>query len=121
MAQQETLKYGLVLHKTQEGLQISGRTYEVREYLKSKGGKWNPQAKAWLFSAETDFSDLKMPPPPPPKPYEPNMWVFDRLRDKRRRECCSQCKREFDEFDPQGPMWYVCPTHGKWKSDYSGT
>jgi hypothetical protein len=121
----ETLRDGLVLTKTPEGLEISGKTFDCRETLKAKGGKWNPQKKAWLFPFETDFSDMRALPALPSARsrvhIEPNMWVFDRLRDTRRRECCSQCKREFDTYDPQGPMWFVCSVHGKWKSDYDGT
>jgi hypothetical protein len=47
------------------------------------------------------------------------MWVFDRPRN-RNKSCCSKCKREFDRENPQGPMWFVCPVHGKWQSDYTG-
>lgn len=117
----ETLRNGLSLTKTHEGLEVSGKTFDYRELLKGKGGKWNPQKKVWIFPLETDFSDMRAPPATPKRPVEPNMWVFDRLRDTRRRECCSQCKREFDKYNPQGPMWYVCSVHGKWKSDYDGT
>lgn len=122
----ETLSNGLILIKTHEGLEISGRTFEYRERLKAKGGRWNPERKTWIFAFETDFSDMRsIPTPSVPQryrePVEPNMWVFDRVRNARRRECCSQCKREFDTYNPQGPMWFVCSVHGKWKSDYDGT
>lgn len=122
----ETLSNGLTLTKTNEGLEISGRTFEYRELMKAKGGRWNPHKKIWVFPSETDFSEMRalVPVPAPQrrrKPVEPNMWVFDRLRDTRRRECCSQCRREFDTSNPQGPMWFVCSVHGKWKSDYDGT
>jgi hypothetical protein len=123
-----TLRNGLVLTKTPEGLEISGRTYDAREYLKSKGGKWNPQTKAWLFHADTDFSELALPPPPKPSARElqarADYFISDAYlhrASRRNRECCSQCRRELDDFNPQGPMWYVCPTHGKWKSSYDGT
>lgn len=123
MATQEALRDGLKLTRLQEGLEISGRTFDWREKLKSLGGRWNPEKKTWLLPADADITDLKQPVyvPVPREPYTPNMWAFDRLRDRRRRECCKNCKREFDEFNPQGPMWYVCSTHGKWKSDYDGT
>jgi hypothetical protein len=120
MAIKEYLLNGLVAEITPEAIHISGNTYSFRETLKSMGAKWSPEQKVWRLPAGADLSALRPPPPPPPKVYEANMWVYDRMRDRRRRECCSQCRRELDEIDPQGPMWYVCPVHGKWKSDYTG-
>jgi hypothetical protein len=119
MTTHEYLLYGLKATTTSEGISITGSTYNNRELLKSLGAKWSASEKAWKLPYGTDLAPLR-PPPPPPRVYQANMWAFDKLRDKRRRECCSQCKREFDKENPQGPMWFVCPVHGRWQSDYTG-
>ena len=114
--------YGLNVEQGTENIRISGSTFDHKDKIKAiAGAKWNPAEKCWTVPLGSDLSTLI-------RPVErymyrdpgPNMWVFDRLRDVRRRECCSKCKREFDDFNPQGPMWFVCPVHGKWKSDYTG-
>jgi hypothetical protein len=119
MATKEYLLGGLVADISSEAIWVSGNTYQNRDSLKSLGAVWVPDKKKWRLPAGTDLSILR-PPPQQPRVYEPNIWVYDRLRDKRRRECCSKCKREFDRENPQGPMWFVCPVHGKWQSDYTG-
>jgi hypothetical protein len=116
----EYLLYGLKATITLESISITGSTYNNRDLLKSLGAKWSAEQKAWKLPYGTDLSSLRPPPPPPRQTYQPNMWAFDRIRNNRRKECCSQCKREFDEVNPQGPMWFVCPVHGKWQSDYTG-
>lgn len=115
----EHLLYGLTATITLEGILIRGSTYQNRELLKTMGAKWSPAQKAWALPSGSDLSALRPPPPPPRPAYQPNMWVFDRPRN-RNKNCCSQCKREFDRENPQGPMWYVCPVHGKWQGDYTG-
>jgi hypothetical protein len=119
MTTHEYLLYGLKATITLEGISITGNTYHCRDILKNLGAKWSADEKAWKLPYGTDLSSLR-PPPPPPQIYQSNMWVFDTLRNKRRRECCSKCKRELDKENPQGPMWFVCPVHGKWQSDYTG-
>lgn len=119
MTTKEYLINGLVAEITPEEISITGNTYHYREMLKSLGAKWSPEKKAWKLPSGTDLAALRPPPPPPRQTYQPNMWVFDRPR-KRNSACCSKCKREFDDVNPQGPMWFVCPVHGKWKSDYTG-
>jgi hypothetical protein len=118
MTTHEYLLYGLKATTTSEGISITGNTYNCRDLLKNLEAKWSAAEKAWKLPSGTDLSSLR-PPPAPPRVYQPNMWVFDRPRN-RNKSCCSQCKREFDQDNPQGPMWYVCPVHGKWKSDYTG-
>ena len=119
MASAEYLLNGLIAETSGEAIWISGATYDNRELLKSLGATWVPAEKKWRLPVGTDLSSLR-PPPRPRVIYEPNLWVYDRVRDRRNRECCSQCKRRFDDENPQGPMWFVCPVHGKWKSDYTG-
>lgn len=115
--------YGLNVEQSTENIRISGSTFDHKDKIKAiAGAKWNPAEKCWTVPIGSDLSALIQPVVQyrPAKDPGPNMWAFDRLRDVRRRECCSKCKREFDDFNPQGPMWFVCPVHGKWKSDYTG-
>jgi hypothetical protein len=137
MAQRkETLINGLIAEYYPDGILISGRTFDSKDALKALGAVWSPPLKKWKLPLETDLSSFRpqVPPQGQPRPqeqsrgqlpsratvYEPNMWVYDRMRDKRRSPCCSQCKTELDKFRPDGPLWYVCPQHGKWQSDYTG-
>jgi hypothetical protein len=130
MAQRrETLINGLVADFYPDGILISGKTFENKDALKALGAVWSPPLKKWKLPLETDLSSLRpqvplQPPQPQPqrqiRVHEPNMWVYDRLRDNRRRQCCNQCKTEIDKVRPDGPLWYVCPQHGKWQSDYTG-
>jgi len=114
---------------------ISGKTFDSKDLLKSMGAVWVPEVKKWKLPLTADLSSLRLQvqeqlprhqPQPQPKPqpraqlYEPNIWVYDKIRDRRERPCCKKCKREIDKYRPDGPLWYVCPDHGKWQSDYTG-
>ena len=111
---------GLQVTQTATGYSVSGMTFNYKEQIKTiPGARWNAAEKAWTLPNDANLTLLQRPVPRR-EPYTPNMWAFDRLRDTRRRECCSNCKREFDRTNPQGPMWFVCPTHGRWQSDYTG-
>jgi hypothetical protein len=111
---------GLQVERTDAGYRVSGRTFDYKELIKAiPGAKWNAAEKVWSLPSDASLFTLQRPIPRR-EVIQPNMWAFDRLRDVQRRECCSKCTREFDDFNPQGPMWFVCPTHGRWKSDYTG-
>lgn len=111
---------GIKVTQTATGYAVSGSTFSYKDQIKAiPGARWNAAEKVWGLPSDANLSLLQQPAPRRGAPTQ-NMWAFDRLRDVRRRECCSKCKREFDAFDPQGPMWFVCPVHGKWKSDYTG-
>jgi hypothetical protein len=128
----ETLINGLVAEFYPDGILISGRTFDSKDVLKALGGVWSPPLKKWKLPLTADLSSLTPQIPSQSQPqnqpqrqirvnqYEPNMWVYDRMRDRGRRQCCSQCKTEFDKVRPDGPLWFVCPQHGKWQSDYTG-
>lgn len=117
MTTKEYLLYGLVATTTTtlDDISITGNTYNCRDLLKSLGAKWSPEQKAWKVFYGTDLSVLR-PPPPPPKPR------FQPLPAKAYRggSCCRQAKTKFDDENPQGPLWYICPVHGTWKSCYTG-
>lgn len=130
MAQQQQLRDGLVLKRLQDGLEISGRTYDWRETLKALGGKWNPQNKTWVLPLDADLSSLAPPPPPPisaaMRRQMEDYYISDaylrRVSGRTRHgRCCSEAETKLDDFNPQGPMWYVCKKHGNYKSDYDGT
>lgn len=127
---------GLLAEFYPDGVLISGRTFDNKDALKALGAVWSPPLKKWKLPLETDLSSLR--PQIPSKSqsqiqsqtqpqrqirvnqHEPNIWVYDRMRDRGRRQCCSQCKTELDKVRPDGPLWFVCPQHGKWQSDYTG-
>jgi hypothetical protein len=132
MAQRsETLINGLLAEFYPDGVLISGRTFDNKDALKALGAVWSAPLKKWKLPLQVDLSSLRpqvspqqwqsrSQEQPRANVYEPNMWVYDRMRDKRRSKCCNQCKTELDKFRPDGPLWYVCPQHGKWQSDYTG-
>jgi len=41
--------YDFINELVGQKLEISGKTYEVREDIKKAGGKWNPEGKTWLI------------------------------------------------------------------------
>jgi hypothetical protein len=45
------------------------------------------------------------------------MNILGRPRNGR---CCQRCQVMIDKNRPDGPLWYVCPDHGRWQSDYTG-
>jgi hypothetical protein len=106
-----TLAYGLVATPTDQGLEISGQTFQSKDRLKEMGAKWNAQKKLWVLPSGTDLSGLALPPrPPQPK-----------LQKVFRTYICGYKKAQLDPRDPQGPMIWVCDCCGTYKSDYSGT
>jgi hypothetical protein len=125
-----TLNYGLLATTTAESIQITGRTFDSKDRLKALGAKWNAETKAWALPLGTDLSSLL---PPPPKPISAAMrqqmadyYISDSylrrvIGRSRHGRCCSEATTKLDDFNPQGPMWYVCKTHGNYKSDYDGT
>lgn len=113
MTTKEYLLYGLVATITLDGISITGNTYNCRDLLKSLGAKWSSQEKAWKLPYGTDLSDLR--PPPPPRRFQPLP-----AKAYRGGPCCGHAKPKLDDENPQGPLWYICPVHGTWKSCYTG-
>lgn len=114
----ETLAKGLFMKQTPEGLEISGKTYDNRDLLKSLGGKWNAEKKVWVLPLTANVELLRQPPPPPapapvPRPV-PRQKVF-------RTWICGNKKAKLDPYNPQGPMIWVCSCCPTYKSDYDGT
>jgi hypothetical protein len=125
MAQRtESLINGLVAEFYPDGVLISGRTFDNKDAIKALGASWSPPLKKWKLPLDVDLSSLRpqvreQPPPQPRAQVQPRVNLYAN-RPRRRGACCSQCKTEFDQFRPDGPLWYVCPVHGKWQSDYTG-
>lgn len=125
-----TLNYGLFAQTTSEAIEIRGQTFDSKDRLKALGARWNAQKKVWALPLGTDLSSLALPPPPPPSARElqarADYFISDAYlrrvcgRNKNGR-CCSEATTKLDDFNPQGPMWYVCKRHGSHKSDYDGT
>lgn len=117
MTTKEYLLYGLVATTTTglDDILITGNTYNCREVLKSLGAKWSPEQKAWKLPSGTDLSALRPPPPPPQPRFQPLP-----SRAIRGGRCCSRASAKLDDENPQGPLWYICPVHGTYKSCYTG-
>jgi hypothetical protein len=124
------LNFGLLATTTTESIEITGYTFDSKERLKALGAKWNAEKKAWALPLGTDLSSLALPPPKPISEsmrqqmadYSISDAYLRRVRGRSRHgRCCSEAKTKLDDFNPQGPMWYVCEKHGNYKSDYDGT
>lgn len=107
--------YGLVATTTDEGIEISGKTYFVKDRLKEMGARWEAQKKVWVVPHGTDLSEFAPPPPPPPRPPQA------KLQKVFRSYICAKKKAHIDPRNPQGPMIWVCDCCGTYKSDYDGT
>ncbi len=124
------LNYGLVAKTTPESIEVTGRTFDSKDRLKALGAKWNAEKKAWVLPRDADLSSLELPPPPPVSAsmrqqiadyYISDSYLRRVIGRSRHGRCCSEAKTKLDDFNPQGPMWYVCAKHGNYKSDYDGT
>jgi hypothetical protein len=103
---------------------LSGNTFAYKDAIKAASlaalpmgtaAGWDAATKGWTVAAGSDLSFIK---PPAPAPVAPRpAAVFRRARDGW---CCQKAKAEFDPHVPQGPMWYVCPDHGRCKSNWAG-
>jgi hypothetical protein len=40
-------------------LQVSGKTFDVKDELKRRGGKWNPKANVWELDVAHDTDELR--------------------------------------------------------------
>lgn len=103
-------------------IQLSGATFDIRDQIKARGGRWDPAARVWTLPAGTDTTCFlgggvaaTFAPPPPAVVTAP--LFFRRSRNGR---CCSAATTRLDDENPWGPMWYDCKTHGSWKSSYTG-
>lgn len=121
----ETLAFGLNAKTTPEGIEISGKTFDNKERLKLLGAKWNGEKKVWVLPLDSDLSSLKVPPISASMRQQIADYAISdaylRRGRSRHGRCCSAATTKFDDYNPQGPLWYVCETHGTYKSDYDGT
>ncbi len=123
----ETLNFGLSLLRTPEGLEISGKTFQRKDTLKSLGGRWSVEKRVWLLPLDADLTSLRQPPPSAAMRQQmADYFISDNYLHRvsgrsRHGRCCSEATTKLDDFNPQGPMWYVCAKHGSYKSDYDGT
>ena len=90
----------LKLVKTADGYLCSGETYKWKDNIRSAGGKWLSEERAWLLPLDVDKSLLmkKKPVPLPP-------WV-----------CCEKA-----EVLPYGHHSYSCPEHTQIYQEGVGT
>ena len=123
----DSLAFGLRATTTCEGIEVSGKTFDSKDRLKALGAKWKAETKVWVLPLGTDISSL-MPPPisASMRQQMADYFISDsylrRVSGRSRHgRCCSEAKTKLDDFNPQGPMWYVCAKHGNYKSNYDGT
>uniref|UniRef100_A0A6C0JP41 DUF5710 domain-containing protein n=1 Tax=viral metagenome TaxID=1070528 RepID=A0A6C0JP41_9ZZZZ len=81
-----------------DSIELSGGTFDVKDEIKSHNGKWNPATKKWVLpkGTNTDFLFVKTPAPI----YIPTYG-----------HCCSKSKI-MEEY-LQGPSYIQCDEHGK--------
>ena len=116
---------GLQATQTEDAILLSGKTFEFKEQIKSiSAAKWDAGKKLWRLPLGSDLSPL-LPPPSPLISASMQQIANTYLRRISIRtshgRCCSEATAKFDDFNPQGPMWYVCAKHGNYKSHYNGT
>jgi hypothetical protein len=116
----QQLKHSLKAETTDEGIVITGRTFDAKEMLKQMGARWNPEKKAWVLPVGTDLTDLILPPPekkprvkrepkqPPPKP-----WWFCGCEGayivsmRSQMHSCRKCAERANPHDPCRGTCYV--------------
>jgi hypothetical protein len=97
-------------------LVLTGGTYEFRQAIKDREGRWSPAERSWTLPAGTATDFLATPTMQ--RPIQ-NIFVPLVRRDRLGR-CCAAARSEFDAVCPQGPMWWVCAAHGRERSTYAG-
>lgn len=108
----EQLKHSLKAERTDEGIVITGRTFDSKDLLKGMGARWNPERKAWVLPVDTDLSDLRLPPPEKKprvkkEPVEqPKPWWFCGcpgariVSMKSQMHSCQACTTRMNPHDP---------------------
>lgn len=46
------------IQKTDSNLQLSGKTFPVKETIKTLGGQWNPKLSVWSFPLSSNESEI---------------------------------------------------------------
>lgn len=84
---------------------VTGRTYEIKDELRSHGGRWTPATKSWRFPKDTDFSFVNaLFPPPIAHRVRRNLW-----------RCCSKAVQRSTCV-----VSWDCPVHGYYDTGYTG-
>jgi hypothetical protein len=124
-------------------VELSGATFDFRDQIKARGGKWDPARKVWTLPAGASTEFEAPPKAEKPKPREAiggagaasassskkprEEWTREewqawslafRIRNRGRVERCC-CHAEW-VGDPYGPMEYSCARHGETKGSYRG-
>jgi hypothetical protein len=70
-------KFPLTFQETDQGIIITGKTFDYKERIKTLGGRWNADKMSWLVPLGTDLAPLHepLPKPPPPPPVPRPSWV----------------------------------------------
>ena len=89
---------------------ISGNTYPVKDQLRALGGKWNPDAKAWMVpddkadQAKALVAGAPASNPGEKKPYRPTRCkqcgcAASRYNKIYRNGICGNCYRDNQDDD----------------------
>jgi hypothetical protein len=113
---------GIKINTLEDGTkELSGRTFDYKEQIKTAGGAWDPARKVWTLPATADLAFLP-PPPPPPLPREE--WPRERWQNYclRKRGNCGPCCRYAQSYEsrPYGPICYRCERHGETINHWTG-
>jgi hypothetical protein len=79
-------------------IQLSGKTYNYREAIKTAGGRWKAAEKVWILPVGTNTGFL-------------GLVSAEELRLSQGDRCCLKCMPEEEYW--QGPWWWNCSIHGK--------
>ena len=81
-----------------DSIVLSGGTFDFKDEIKARGGKWNPATKKWVLPKDTsvEFLFVKKPKPVCIPAYG---------------SCCEKSKIMEEYW--QGPLYIQCEEHGK--------
>lgn len=110
-----TMKLPLNFEKDGTDHIITGKTFPWKEKIKAlAGARWSPAEKAWRVPLSTNIDDFVDDVVLTQVEYEQE--IKEAMKKFAERippygKCCEEGKIEEEYW--QGPMFYLCPKHGK--------
>lgn len=109
------MKLPLTFTKDEKDHIITGKTFDWKDKIKAlAGARWNPAEKAWRIPLSTNIDDFMDDVILTQVEYEEQVKQAHERYLKEVHwwgKCCDEAKLE-DEYW-QGPLFYMCPKHGK--------
>jgi hypothetical protein len=98
---------------------IKGKTFDWKDKIKAlAGARWSPAEKAWRVPLSTNIDDFVDDVVLTQVEYEAQLKEWAKQAAEARKnyvppygECCKEAKIKEEYW--QGPMFYLCPKHGK--------